>query len=155
TPFTNGLTARKCRPTSSDACGSFSLPRWILGSKLAEPGWTASRSRNAGKTSRPCPNCMKPPHTAHLPAEPAEVSLPHARPNTIPRPGLLVTVRNRRGIIGTVQPFQHRNAGGVFHLVRVDYSDLDGPAEDQLVWELEPHARLVQPRQTPSPDADT
>jgi hypothetical protein len=37
----------------------------------------------------------------------------------------------------------------------VDYSDSDGPAEDQLVWELEPHARLVQPRQTPSPDPDT
>ena len=73
----------------------------------------------------------------------------------IPRPGLLVTVRNRRGIVGSVQPFQHRNASGVFHLVRVDYSDLDGPPEDQLVWELEPHAQLVQPRQTPSPDPET
>lgn len=73
----------------------------------------------------------------------------------IPRPGLLVTVRNRRGIVGSVQPFQHRNASGVFHLVRVDYSDLDGPVEDQLVWELEPHAQLVQPRQTPSPDRET
>ena len=78
-----------------------------------------------------------------------------AAADSIPRPGLLVTVRNRRGVIGAVKPFQHRNASGVFHLVRVDYSDLDGPTEDQLVWELEPHARLIQSRQTPTPDPET
>lgn len=98
---------------------------------------------------------MNPAISALLPPGSALPSTKQVLADQIPRPGLLVTVRNRRGVIGAVQPFQHRNASGVFHLVRVDYSDLDGPPEDQLVWELEPHAQLVQPRQTPSPDPET
>ena len=42
---------------------------------------------------------------------------------------------------------------GTFHLVRVDYSDFDGPPEDQFIWELEPSAQVVQPRQTPHPES--
>jgi len=89
------------------------------------------------------------------PAVSASVQTAQTPSEMNPRPGLLVTVRNRRGIIGPVTPFQHRNAGGVFHLVQVNYSDLDGPPQDQLVWELEPHKQLIQPRQTPSPNLDT
>ena len=70
-----------------------------------------------------------------------------------PRIGLLAAVRNRRGIIAAVAPYQHPNATGPFHLVRVDYSDFDGPPEDQFIWELEPSAQVVQPRQAPHPES--
>ena len=70
-----------------------------------------------------------------------------------PRIGLLAAVRNRRGIIAAVAPYQHPNATGAFHLVRVDYSDFDGPPEDQFIWELEPSAQVVQPRQAPHPES--
>src|SRR5206468_2102540 len=74
---------------------------------------------------------------------------------SLPRIGLLAAVRNRRGIIAAVAPYQHPNATGTFHLVRVDYSDFDGPPEDQFIWELEPSAQVVQPRQAPRPDVGT
>jgi hypothetical protein len=60
-------------------------------------------------------------------------------------------VRNRRGIIGSVAPYQHPTANATFHLVRVDYSDFDGPLEDQFIWELEPNAQVIEPRQVPHP----
>jgi SNF2 family DNA or RNA helicase len=71
-----------------------------------------------------------------------------------PRPGLLATVRNRRAVISSVAPFQDKNAPGILHLVRVDYTDFDGPPEDQLIWQLEPSARLVEPRELPRPEPD-
>ena len=78
----------------------------------------------------------------------------HASPpsSSIPRTGFLATVRNRRGIIGLVSPYQHPTAKGTFHLVRLDYSDFDGPHEDQFIWELEPSAQVIQPRELPHPD---
>ena len=55
-----------------------------------------------------------------------------------PRPGMLATIRNRRGIIATVEPFDSQE--GRLHLVRVEYTDSDGVAEDTVLWERE-HGR--------------
>ena len=50
-----------------------------------------------------------------------------------PRPGMLATIRNRRGLIATVEPFDSQE--GRLHLVRVEYTDSDGVAEDTVLWE--------------------
>jgi superfamily II DNA or RNA helicase len=68
----------------------------------------------------------------------------------IPRPGMFASVRNRRGIIAAVEPFDGDN--GRLHLVQVDYKDDQSPAEERLVWELErPYARLLEPNALPDP----
>lgn len=67
----------------------------------------------------------------------------------IPRVGMLATVRNRRGMVAAVEPF---DAGpeGRLHLTTVEYLDADGQAlEDHLVWEREPGARLLEPTSPP------
>ena len=47
---------------------------------------------------------------------------------------MLATIRNRRGLIATVEPFPSQD-GGLLHLVRVEYTDSDGVAEDTVLWE--------------------
>jgi len=62
---------------------------------------------------------------------------------------MLATVRNRRGMVAAVEPF---DAGpeGRLHLTTVEYLDADGQAlEDHLVWEREPGARLLEPTSPP------
>lgn len=61
---------------------------------------------------------------------------------------MLATVRNRRGIVGAVEPFDAGPEGRV-HLVTVEYLDADGLPEDQLLWECEPGARLLEPTALP------
>jgi len=68
----------------------------------------------------------------------------------MPRVGMLATVRNRRGIVSAVEPFDGKTEGRL-HLVTVEYTDGDGSAGDQLVWELEPAARLLEPTALPQP----
>ena len=68
---------------------------------------------------------------------------------TIPRVGLLATVRNRHGVVAAVQPFD--GEGGRLHLVHLEYKDLGQPADEQLLWELETGARLVEPTALPDP----
>ncbi len=69
---------------------------------------------------------------------------------TLPRPGMFATVRNRRGVIAAVEPFDGES--GRVHLVTVDYKDEGLPTHEQLVWELElPHARLLEPNELPDP----
>ncbi|MDP2182395.1 MAG: DISARM system SNF2-like helicase DrmD [Actinomycetota bacterium] len=68
----------------------------------------------------------------------------------LPRPGMFATVRNRRGVISAVEPFDGDN--GRLHLVHLDYKDDQLPVEEQLIWELEqPHARLHEPNALPDP----
>lgn len=69
-----------------------------------------------------------------------------------PSVGMLATVRNRRGIVSAVEPFEGHE-DGVLHLVTMEYTDNEGVLEDQLAWEREPGARLVPQRSSQQPDA--
>ena len=57
----------------------------------------------------------------------------------IPRAGMFATVRNRRGVVSAVEPFDGER--GRLHLVHLEYKDDQLPAEEQLLWELEPRER--------------
>ena len=47
---------------------------------------------------------------------------------------MLATVRNRH-VVSAVSPFDGATEGRL-HLVTVEYADVDGGADDQLVWEV-------------------
>ena len=66
-----------------------------------------------------------------------------------PRVGMLATLRNRRGIISAVEPFDGSSEGR-FHLVTVEYLDAEFPQEEQVIWEREVGARLLEPTALPS-----
>jgi hypothetical protein len=66
----------------------------------------------------------------------------------LPRHGLLATVRNRRGLITAVEPYDGGTEGRV-HLVTVEYLDADGSGEDTLIWEREAQAELLEPTTLP------
>jgi hypothetical protein len=67
----------------------------------------------------------------------------------VPRAGMLATVRNRSGVVAAVEPFDGDT--GRLHLVHVEYKDGRSPAEERLLWELEPGRSLLEP--TALPDA--
>jgi superfamily II DNA or RNA helicase len=69
-----------------------------------------------------------------------------------PRIGMLAGVRNRRGIVSAVDSFD--GPDGRLHLVTVEYTDADSPADDRLLWELEPAATLLEPVALPDPSRD-
>ena len=60
-----------------------------------------------------------------------------------PRVGMMATVRNRRGLIAAVEPFDSTPEGRR-HLVRVEYTDADGAAEESILWECEGGTRLLE-----------
>ena len=62
---------------------------------------------------------------------------------------MFATVRNRRGVVAAVEPFDGET--GRLHLVHLEYKDDQLPAEERLLWELEPRKRLLEP--TALPDA--
>ena len=64
-----------------------------------------------------------------------------------PRPGMLATIRNRRGLIASVEPFDSQD--GRLHLVRVEYTDNDGVSEDTVLWEREHGRDLLEPNALP------
>ena len=66
-----------------------------------------------------------------------------------PRIGMVATVRNRRGIISSVRPYD--GPDGRLHLVDVEYNDGESPLEESLLWEREPYARLLPPAALPNP----
>ena len=66
---------------------------------------------------------------------------------SIPRVGMFATVRNRRGIVAAVEPFDGDT--GRLHLVHLEYKDDQYPVEEQLLWELEPHKNLLEPTALP------
>lgn len=65
----------------------------------------------------------------------------------VPRPGMLATVRNRRGIVAAVEPYD--GDSGRLHLVHLEYKDDQLPAEERLLWELEPRRTLLEPTALP------
>ncbi|MFV8754268.1 DISARM system SNF2-like helicase DrmD [Nannocystaceae bacterium ST9] len=67
---------------------------------------------------------------------------------SIPREGMMATVRNRRALVTRVKPFSTKT--GNLHLVDVEYTDVDGgKAEERLLWEREVGARLTEPSALP------
>ncbi len=66
----------------------------------------------------------------------------------VPRVGMLARVRNRRGIVASVAPYDDNEAGRL-HLVQVEYKDHDSPHSERLLWELEPGRKLLEPSQLP------
>ena len=73
-------------------------------------------------------------------------------PGAVPRAGMLATVRNRRGVLAAVEPFDGET--GRLHLVHVEYKDGHSPADERLLWELEPQPALDEPNALPNPAAD-
>ena len=67
-----------------------------------------------------------------------------------PRVGAVANVRNRRGLITSVAPFDSTTEPRV-HLVTIEYLDADGVSEDTLVWEREAGARIHEPTALPDP----
>lgn len=77
-----------------------------------------------------------------------------------PRVGMLATIRNRRGVVASVEPYDTTSEGRL-HLVRIDYTDADGTPEDVVLWERERNATLLEPtalprvgEESPMPPAD-
>ena len=66
---------------------------------------------------------------------------------------MLAKVRNRRGVIVSVEPYEG-TAEGRLHLVRVEYTDADGILEDTILWEREVSTDLLEPNSLPRVDAD-
>jgi len=64
-----------------------------------------------------------------------------------PEVGMLATVRKRRGIVSEVREFF--TPQGMQHVVRVDYRDDAQPLQESLLWELEPHANILEPNALP------
>ncbi len=71
--------------------------------------------------------------------------------HAVPRAGMLATVRNRRGVVAAVEPFD--GGAGRLHLVHLEYTDDQAPAEERLLWELEPEPgrHLLEPNALPDP----
>ena len=67
----------------------------------------------------------------------------HPASTQIPRPGMFATVRNRQGIVSAVEPYDGES--GRLHLVHLEYKDDQLPAEERLLWELEPNKTLLPP----------
>jgi len=65
------------------------------------------------------------------------------RSDSVPRPGMLAGVRNRRGTVTAVEPFDGEQ--GRLHLVHLDYHDDGSPETERVVWELEPNGELLPP----------
>ena len=65
---------------------------------------------------------------------------------------MLATVRNRRGVIAAVEPFDGET--GRLHLVHLEYQDDAAPSQERLLWELEPRRDLDEPLALPRPDGD-
>ncbi len=64
---------------------------------------------------------------------------------------MLARVRNRRGIVASVEPYDspHGDDAGRLHLVQVEYKDHDSPHSERLLWELEPGRELLEPTRLP------
>ncbi len=73
--------------------------------------------------------------------------MPAAELSSPPRVGMVATVRNRRGIVASVEPFD--GGDGRLYLVRLEYKDDQLPLSEELVWELEPRGQLLEPTELP------
>lgn len=69
---------------------------------------------------------------------------PSTTTSNLPRVGMLATIRNRRAIIQSVEPYNGKTTDRL-HLVRLEYTDPDGVPEDTVIWEREVHTSLLEP----------
>ena len=132
-PFLNFLTHRACNRThlTLDADESRSQV-YVLGE-------SAARFRSV--------------RYLNVISSPVPVPLPRLSPGESglhPRVGMLATVRNRRGLVSAVEPFDGAGEGRL-NLVKVEYLDADGGPDDQVVWELETGKSLLEPTALPDP----
>lgn len=67
---------------------------------------------------------------------------------TLPREGMMAVVRNRRALITGVQPFD-ADEHGRLHVVEVEYTDGLGAETEELLWEVEPLADVLEPSALP------
>src|SRR2546425_3975202 len=67
--------------------------------------------------------------------------------NQVPRVGMFASVRNRRGIVAAVEPYD--GDSGRLHLVHLEYKDDQLPTDERLLWELEPRKVLLEPTALP------
>lgn len=72
---------------------------------------------------------------------------------SVPRVGMMATVRNRRGLVTEVEPYDSQPQGRQ-HIVRVEYTDSETTTDERLLWEHESGARLLEPRSLPKLLAD-
>jgi superfamily II DNA or RNA helicase len=77
-----------------------------------------------------------------------------ATPASIPRVGMLATVRNRRGVISAVEPFGSGAKEGLLHLVTLEWADAGSSTEETVVWEREPFARLLEAKALPDVEGE-
>lgn len=73
---------------------------------------------------------------------------------SLPRVGMLATVRNRRGVISAVEPFGDSKTSSLLHLVTIEFSDADGDAEESLLWERERGPVVLEPNALPRIDRE-
>ncbi|MEZ4437171.1 MAG: DISARM system SNF2-like helicase DrmD [bacterium] len=64
---------------------------------------------------------------------------------------MMALLRNRRAVIVDVNPYGPGDRVQE-HLVRVEYTDDDGPPEDTVLWEREPDATVIAPGDLPRVD---
>lgn len=67
---------------------------------------------------------------------------------TPPQVGMLATIRNRRALVASVEPFDGSPEGRL-HLVTLEYTDPDGVPEDTLIWEREIDPSVLEPTALP------
>lgn len=77
-----------------------------------------------------------------------------SQPLSIPRVGMLATVRNRRGVISAVEPFGDAKTSSLLHLVTIEFSDADGDVEESLLWERERNPVVLEPNAVPRIDIE-
>jgi len=82
------------------------------------------------------------------------MGVPLASNNQTPRIGMLATVRNRRGVITTVEQFADGKTSELIHLVTIEFSDSDGEPEETLLWERERLPVVLEPNALPRIDVD-
>src|SRR5690606_37616546 len=73
---------------------------------------------------------------------------------SLPRVGMLATVRNRRGVISAVEPFTEPGSNSLLNLVTIEFSDQDGAAEESLLWERERSPIVLEPNALPRVELD-
>lgn len=73
---------------------------------------------------------------------------------TIPRVGMLATVRNRRGVISNIKAWGDAKTSEQLHLVTIEFSDADGEPEETLLWERERSPVVLEPNALPRVDVE-
>ena len=72
--------------------------------------------------------------------------------NSLPRIGMLATVRNRRGVISAVEPAGEGQSSAQLHLVTVEFSDAEGSDQASMLWERERQPDVLEPNALPRVD---